>query len=871
VASVPGLPSGRECKPPRVERPWLDRRQSAECRALEALAALTPEERTYFGTAAFGALGEPPSSPGSGSAQPVSPEVAAARSADAKLGLPNPGTAADGPNGIADLSDLFGPPPAQRAVGVTAFPNVITLAATWDRNLSGRFGRALGREFRGKGLSGNLGPTLNLIRTWHGGRSAETFGEDPFLIGELAVPEIRALQREGVVATIKHFAGNNQEFGRVGIHPDMAGIDARISEKALHEIYLPHFKAAVQRGRAGGVMCSYNKVNGEFACNNSWLLGQLREWGFDGTIVPDAGYAQREAVAAARAGVDAATPVAEVRAAVARGDVDAHYFDRKVYYALVTRFRHGLYDSPPRAAEEDVVSNSEHVNLAREIAAAGAVLLKNAGGLLPLDVVKSVAVVGADAGPDAVVMETGSAHVRVGTLDVPSEAIRKRAGSAVRVTYTRGSAGVHALPSLPESAFTPASGQGHGLDAVYYGTPFYSAPVLRRIDARIEWGARPGIPPPPEGVVLKKTLGTSRFEPWSALWSGTLTPPATGTYTFSLTGSGTAELSIGGKLIATIQRADFPATTVGTIELTAGRPQPVLVKYDTASSIFGAGLRLGWQTPDDRIARAVEAARQADVAVVFAGEELGEGYDKIRLALPGDQNALIEAVAAANPRTVVVLHTSTAVAMPWLDKVAAVIEAWYPGQEAGSSIAAVLFGDVNPSGRLPITFPRDETQGPAQRWWEYPGDGHTVQYSEGVLVGYRWYDATGQEPLFAFGHGLSYTTFDYSDIKISGSGDTRTVQVRVRNTGKRSGSEVVQLYVGMPDEAAEPPKQLKGFEKIALAPGESRTVSLPLPDASISVYDEATRAWRIFPGDYSVMVGASSRDIRQSTRFMRPQ
>ena len=765
------------------------------------------------------------------------------------------------------MAELFNQPVSGRSLGVTAFPNVITLGATWDRTLAERFGRAAGKEFRGKGLIANLGPTMNLIRTWHGGRSAETYAEESVLIAELAVPEVLGLQEQGVIATIKHYAANSQEISRIGEFPHMAGIDEHISEKALHEIYLPHFKAAVQRGRAGGVMCAYNRLNGEFPCNSKWLLGLLREWGFDGVIVPDATFAQRDAAAAARAGMDGANPVSEVSAAIKRGEVDAHFFDRKVYYTLVTRFRHGLYDNPAKGDENAVVSTPEHVKLAREIATSGIVLLKNTGGALPLDGAKSIAVIGADAGPDAVTMETGSAHVHVGKLDVPVDAIRARAGDSVRVDYSRGNAGIRALPSVPPSVLTPPGGKGNGLEGTYYGTPYYSTKVLTRIDPSIEFGANPGIPAPPPGTLVRKDVGANRFEPWSAQWTGTLTPPATGRYSFSLTGAGTAELFVDRKLVTTSQRADFSRVSVGTIELTAGRPASVLVKYDTRSAVLGAGIKLGWQPPDDRLAQAVEVAKRADVAVVFAGEQLGEGYDKLDLSLPGDQDALIDAVSAVNPRTIVVLHTSTPVAMPWIDRVAAVVEAWYPGQEAGASIASVLFGDVSPSGKLPVTFPRDATQGPAQHWLEYPGTGQTMVYAEGVFVGYRWYDAKNQEPLFPFGHGLSYTTFDYGDVAVTGAQAARTVQITVRNTGRKPGAEVVQLYIGMPAAADEPPKQLKGFEKVMLRPGESRTVSLPVPDESLRVFDEGSRTWRLFPGEYTVMVGASSRDIRQTGRF----
>lgn len=865
AADIAGVPSAQaeHCEPAHVARPWLDRNQSPECRALEALAVLSREEKIHFDGGSFELFGTDRTPRGAQSGR-ASDDAAA--SAAHKLGLPPLGGGNDGPNGIATISDLLGGPLPARSTGVTAFPNVVTLAATWDRRLARRFGLALGEEFRAKGLSADFGPTVNIVRTWHDGRSAETFGEDPYLTGELAVEEILGLQSRGVIATVKHFAGNNQEFSRTGVYPDMAGIDEHISEKALEEIYLPQFKAAVERGRAGAVMCAYDQVNGEFSCDNAGLLGRLREWGFDGVIVPDAAFAQRDAVAAAQAGVDGASPVDQVAVAIERDEVDPAFFDRKVYHELVTRFRLGAYDRPVGAASA-VVSTPRHLELARAIASSGAVLLKDANHLLPLEGVKSLAVLGADAGPQAVVMETGSAHVHVGALSVPIDAIRARAGRAVRVAYERGSLGVRPLPSVPANVFSPPAGSGHGLRGVYFGTPYYWKPVLTRIDSKIEIGADARLPAAPPG-----TLGEREFNqgaaPWSAKWSGTLTPPATGLYGFSLTGAGTAELYIDNRLVAAIQQADFARTVIGTAELTAGHRVSVLIKYDTAAAILGAGLRLGWQPPDGRLARAVAAARQADVAIVFVGEQLGEGYDKISFALPGDEDRLIEAVAAANPRTIVVLNTSTPVAMPWIDRVAAVIEAWYPGEEAGSSIASLLFGDVDPSGKLPVTFPRDDEQGPATHWWEYPGNGRSVVFDEGVLVGYRWYEAKHQRPLFPFGYGLSYTTFELGDLAIAGAGAARTVSVGVKNTGRRAGAEVVQLYVGLPAAAEDPPRQLKGFEKVELHPGETRIVRLPLPDAALRAYDETSGEWRLFPGQYTVMVGVSSSDIRESRRLV---
>jgi beta-glucosidase len=858
VAQIPGV-SVSDCHPGSASRPWTDANQTPECRALEVVAQMTYEEKLHFGGYGAGAI--------------------------PRLGL-EAAPGADGPNGIAG-GGLFPGPIPPRSLNVTAFPDVITLASTWDRDLAKRYGTAVGEEFSGKGMAAVLGPTINLLRTWHWGRSAETFGEDPFLMGEMVVPEINGIQSQRVIAVVKHFAGNNQEYGRTGVNPEFAGIDERISEKALHEIYFPQFKAAVQRGHNGGIMCAYDQINGQFSCDNRDLLGHLRQWGFDGYIVPDAAFAQRSTLAAALAGVDAVSPPQELDALIKSGKIPAGFLDAKVFHILTPSFRLGIYDPHPQGNAEANVATPEHAALSREIAEQGAVLLKNANNVLPFSSrIKSIAIIGDDAGPNAQVMETGSAEVHVMKLSVPLDAITARAGNDVKVTYAQGTLGIGPLPAVPGDVFTPPSGQGRGLEARYFRSADWSGePLIIRIDPTIDFAGAPLAhfgQPFPEAPPASAGSGPSASQPaappaggtglrpplWSARWRGSLMPQATGIYRFSVQCGGTAELYVDDKAVVTVMRADFPLTAHGLIYLTAGHAVPVEMKYSSASNLLGQGLRLGWQPPDpEMIAKAVDAAKQADVAVVFAGEQMGEGHDKISLGLPGDQDRLIEEVAKANPHTVVVLHTSNPVAMPWIDQVAGVIEAWYPGQEAGSSIAAVLFGDVNPSGKLPVTFPLNARQGPATNFLEYPGDGHTANFDEGVLVGYRWYDAENQTPLFPFGFGLSYTTFGYADLRVSGAGTNRIASVRVTNTGSRPGAEVVELYVSDPPAAQEPPDQLKGFEKVFLKPGESKTVTISLNEESFSSWDEQSRAWKVFPGTYTVSVGGSSRDLRGKVSF----
>jgi beta-glucosidase len=860
-AQGPGAPAEggsalvtNNCHPRPDPRPWTDASQTPVCRALEVISQMTYDEKLHFGGYGAEAL--------------------------TRLGL-EPAPGADGPNGIAG-GGIFPGPIAPRSLNVTAFPNVITLAATWDRSLARRFGVALGEEFSGKGLAADLGPTVNLLRTWHWGRSAETFGEDPFLMGEMVVPEIDGMQSRRVIAIVKHFAGNNQEYGRTGVSPDFAGVDERITEKALNEIYFPHFKAAVERAHNGGIMCAYDQINGQFSCDNPELLEQLRKWGFDGYIVPDAAFAQRSVLAASLAGVDAVSPPSELDTLIKSGKLPASTLDAKVLHMLVPGFRLGIYDPHPKGSADAHVSTPEHLALSREIAEAGTVLLKNAKNVLPIGpAVKSIAVIGDDAGPHAQVMETGSAEVHLMRLSVPLEAITERAGEGVKVNYAPGTLGIRPLPALPSDVLETSVGGEHGLQAEYFSTPDWSGqPVASRVDAAIDFSS------PPITEILKSKAATepggqSKGAPagaasgggggfmrpsWSARWTGELTPPVSGVYRFSVNCGGTAELYVDNRRVVTVMRADFPMTSHGLIRLEAGRAVPIALKYSSDSNLLGQMLKVGWQAPDaEMISKAVDAAKKSDIAVVFAGEQMGEGHDKILLGLPGDQDALIAAVARANPRTVVVLHTSNPVAMPWLDQVAGVVEAWYPGEEAGSSIAAVLFGDVNPSGKLPVTFPANEKQGAGANFLEYPGDGHTVNFDEGVFVGYRWYDQNDQTPLFPFGFGLSYTTFQYGGLQVEKKGDDQTVRVRVTNTGSAAGAEIVQLYLTDPPAADEPPLQLKGFEKIALKPGESGEVTIPLAADAFSAWDEGTHGWKVYPGTYTISVGSSSRDIRGKT------
>jgi beta-glucosidase len=401
---------------------------------------------------------------------------------------------------------------------------------------------------------------------------------------------------------------------------------------------------------------------------------------------------------------------------------------------------------------------------------------------------------------------------------------------------------------MPASAFK-------ALNASYFASPDWTgAPLLAREEQQIDY-AEAGVP------------GLPKI--WSAHWQGSFVPPKSGRYRFSLNGGGEIRLTIAGKPVVYTPKQSFRLVTHGTIDLKAGEAVSFQLDYSNAPTLSPPELRVGWQVPDNSlIEEAVAKARAAEVAVVFVADHVSEGADRMDLRLPGDQDALIEAVAAANPRTIVVLHTIGPVLMPWRDKVAGILAAWYPGEQAAQSIAAILTGKANPSGKLPVTFPADETSGPTDRPERFPGVGTTVSYDEGLLVGYRWYDAQKIAPLYPFGHGLSYTSFAYKGLKVAQSGPHAwRVTAQVRNSGKRAGAEVAQLYLSLPTAAGEPPRQLKGFQRIALEPGEEAPVTFDLVERDLSIWNEQTGQWQVPAGSFGVSVGGSSRDLPLSARF----
>jgi len=601
-----------------------------------------------------------------------------------RLGIPAL-TLQDGPAGVTQLDD------------VTAFPAPIALAATFDRELVELWGAAMGREQRTKGVAVQLAPMINLARVPAAGRNFESFGEDPYLCAELTRAAVTGIQSQRVIATAKHFVGNEQETDRT------TG-SSEIDERTLHEIYYAPFEAAVAAG-VGAVMCSYNRVGGTYACEHPTALADLKEGlGFSGWVMSDWG-ATHSGVEAANAGLDMEMPGsawfgAELETAVGLGTVSETRLDDMVRRILTSAARIGLFEDPPVGSPSAVATSVEHVALALRAATSSMTLLKNESGALPLEGLRSLAVIGAAASAP-IAGGGGSAAVRVPYVVAPLQAIEQRAGTAVTVVHT-------------------------------------SSPIA-----------------------------------------------------------------------------------------------------DDAAAIAAA----------------------ADAALVVLGVESSEGLDRPSLDLGDSANALVDAVAAVNSRTIVVLHTPGAVLMPWLERVSAVVIGWYPGQENGHALASVLFGDTSPTGKLPVSFPASESDLPL------PDSSATVSYTEGLEIGYRRLDTRGLAPLFSFGHGLSYTTFEYSDLSLNQADSAQQLQVAfdVTNTGAREGTETPQLYLEYPDAAEEPPRVLRGFSRVELAPGDTRHVVIPLGPREFRVYDPSQQDFDVPSGTYRIRVGSSSRDLRLET------
>ncbi|MFJ8194054.1 glycoside hydrolase family 3 protein [Streptomyces sp. NPDC096094] len=731
--------------------------------------------------------------------------------------------------------------------GVTAFPAPNALAATFDTDLAEQYGAAIGAEARAKGWNVLLGPTLDIDRDPHNGRECEAYGEDPLVSGSIGAAVTRGFQSQDVIAQLKHFTVYNQENARYYL-------DVRISERALREVHYPAFEQAIREGGALSVMGSYPMVNGVYCCQDPHIIGALKQdLGLEGYLGTDF-YPQGDRVQSFLAGVDSGALIPDTpKEAFTDGRIPKERTRDAARRILYTLFASGAYDNPLPVTPADTVTTPEHQRIARVTGEQATVLLKNAGGVLPLSRSRTVAVIG-PAGKDAITGVEGSSYVDPGDFTTALEAVRAKAG-AHRVLFSQGSLGDVALPLVPADVLATPDGRP-GLRAEFFaGEDLAGDPIATAVTPKVDF--RSGNPV--GGLPAK----------WSARWTGTITPPATGWVRIAALLSGAAKVVVDGTTVFSGSRylwdsfiGPNESAIGGAVELEGGRPVSLTVEYSTRDAgDRGPSMKLGWQ-PRSLIPDAVATARKADVAVVFVNNFTGEAIDRDDLSLPGDQNQLIEAVAAANPRTVVVLNTSGPMLMPWLNRVEGVLQAWYQGAATGTSIANVLYGEADPGGRLPVTFPAREEQGPTRYTGsKSDGVGGTLVYDEGVHIGYRWYDKHGEKPLFPFGYGLSYTSFSLHRPQVRslrGGGGAAHVSVEVRNTGRRTGSHVVQVYVGhLPTRTDTPARKLAGFEKVTLSPGERRAVTVTVNRRTLSYWHEGKGRWETPAGKVPVYVGAS--------------
>lgn len=761
-----------------------------------------------------------------------------------RLGIPT-FKMADGPAGV-------------RGNKSTAFPSGIALAATWDTSLMRRIGTAIGEEAIGNDRNTLLGPCVNIQRVPHGGRNFESFGEDPFLASRIATEYIKGVQSTGVVATVKHFAVNNQETER-------SRINVKVGERALREIYLPAFEASVREAGVLAVMDAYNRVNGSYCTANAHLNIDIlkKEWGFQGVLMSDWG-ATHSTVEAANGGLDLDMPSGEflnrsLLRCVKEGKVTEATIDDKVARMLRVMMTAGFFDAP-RKAEPSLVDSPRHRALNREAARDGIVLLKNDGALLPFDRTKlrSLAVIG----PNAAAARTGgggSSLVNVTYAISPLEGIRAAAGKDCAVAYAPGCSIEGDLTPIDSTLLHPSTERLNacGLVGEYFANASLAgAPVATRLDQNISFDWMDGAPHP-----------TVRADSFSVRWTGVFVPRESGTYSIQVASDDGNRLYIDDRLLIDDWNDHGVFFTSATVTLERERVYRIRLEYydKGGSASVQLGLKLRAR---DEYAEAVRAAATSDAAVVCVGlsrHQESEGFDRKTLELPEEQVGLIVAVSRVNPRTVVVLNSGAPVLMlPWVQDVHALIEQWYPGQEGGNALADILFGEANPCGKLPCTFAGSWED--CSAYGSYPGTPEETEYNDDILVGYRHFDAKKIEPLFPFGHGLSYTTFLYTDFGIEAQGEgSVSVTFTVRNTGSRAGAEIAQVYVEGPATGLpRAPKELKGFSKVALAPGEEQSVTVRLDRRMFALFDPAQSDWVIEPGVYQILVGSSSRLIRFS-------
>jgi beta-glucosidase len=793
----------------------------------------------------------------------------------ARIGLA-PMMTLDGPNGVRGMTFPVGST-------ATCTPCGTALGATWDVDLVREVAARIGLEARRAGVSYMLGPVVNLVRSPLGGRDFEAFGEDPVLTAILGTAYVQGMQSEGVAAAPKHYVANESETHRTSV-------DCRVDERTLREVYLVPFEAAANGG-AWSMMAAYNRVNGVHAVDHPQLVGEIlrAEWGWQGVLMSD--WHATDDTAAALAGLDLempgpphffGPPLAE---AVRKGEIPETVLDDMARRVLLLAARVGALQpadtaragaSAARAAARSAgphldpsvpwhFSDADAAALVRRAAAESFVLLANDGSL-PLDTkaLRRVAVIGPNAASPCA-QGGGAAHIPAPPTVTPLDAIRE-ALLGVEVVHEPGCRIDLFLPPLTGMDVSDLQGRPGLTVECFDGHDTAGTPVATwHIDA--------------SEIHLFGELPEGVGSHFAIRLSGWLTPAVSGSHQIAMRGFGGRRLKVGGVLAADLWDAP-PAPDIPTalfegredgkgFDLVAGKR--VLIEAELhAESHVPCLLGVGCQAPElvDRFARAIEAAASADVAIVVVGNDEAwetEGRDRKTVSLPGRQDELVERVAAANERTIVVVNAGCPMALPWADRVAAVVYAWLPGQEFGHALADVLLGVSEPGGRLPFTIAVNEADYPAFR--TVPDEEERLVYAEKLNLGYRHFDAAEIEPRFCFGHGLGYARIEFEALEVTADGlpdgDAAALKVRLRNAGDRAGKEVVQVYIAdLEASVARPPKELKGFAAVHLEPGDTIDVSLAIEDRDLAYWDEAGGGWTIEPGRFEILIGRSSRDIR---------
>ncbi|WOX16499.1 beta-glucosidase family protein [Streptomyces sp. N50] len=750
-------------------------------------------------------------------------------------------------------------------------PSPTALAATWDESLVEGLGGLLAHEARAKGVDVLLAPTVNLHRTPYGGRHFECFSEDPLLTARIGVAYVRGVQGGGVAATVKHFVGNDSETQRMTL-------DARIGERALRELYLAPFERIVGEGRVWAVMAAYNGVNGH-PMTESPLLRQVLhdDWDFDGLVMSD-WFAARTTEPSARAALDLVMPGPigpwgdALVAAVRKGKVDESLVDGKVLRLLRLAARVGALSDIPATARPPHQDAASVAARLRETAAAGFVLARNENAQLPLDraTLNRVAVLG----PNAAVARTlggGSATVFPPYTVSPLDGIRAALGDDVEVAHGVGVTPQTRVPAAALAHLRHPDGSGEGVEVSFLSEDGTLVGTERRSGSAYTWMGSYGADVPTGQVARVEVRTVIR-----ATDAGRYAVGGSGIGRFRLSVAGAEVFDVGLQLppgADLVEGLMTPPQRLHSVDLAEGEEIAIVLTHDIVSSDEALGdavtmFQLNLQPPhgsdDEEIERAVALAREADVAVVVVGttEEVeSEGFDRASLALPGRQDELVRRVAEANPRTVVVVNSGAPVLLPWSEEVAAVLLAWFPGQEFGNALADVLLGVAEPGGRLPTVWPASERGLPATE----PIDG-VLAYDEGLFIGYRGDGRTGyQPPRYAFGHGLGYTTWEFVSLDAPGevaSGADPTVEVRIRNTGTRHGKEVVQVYAGRPGGAVERPlRWLAGFAAVEAGPGEEVVATVTVDVRAFEHWDAEAGGWAVEQGTFTLQAGPSSTNL----------